>query len=159
MIPFLAAQFLVYAAVASTAILSNRPWLESEPWEYGAKPAMLLAALPLLGAWTACELLRLVRPVRLLDRRVRGVLVRAVAGLCAGLLALIATMLAVEFVTGVWVEFALTFSAAFLATATIALCSSRQRPGACTQCRYDLSTITTAARGRCPECGSALHAA
>ena len=156
MIPYLLAQLIVYAAVAAIAVVSNRELLEWQTWGYGTKPALLIGLLPVLGAWAACELLRLARPVRLLDARITGVLGRFAAGIGAGLIGFALTLLAVEFVQGVWPEAALTTGAGFLGAGLIASFSSRIRPGRCVQCQYDLASITTATRGKCPECGSSL---
>ncbi|MGH7130716.1 MAG: hypothetical protein ACREJO_02075 [Phycisphaerales bacterium] len=156
MIPYLFAQLLVYAAVATIAVVSNRDYLEWQTWGYGTKPALLLGLLPILGAWAACELLRLARPVRLLDLRISGLFGRFATGIGAGVIGFVLTLLAVEFINGVWWEATLTTGAGFLAAGLVALFSSRIRPGRCTQCQYDLASITTATRGKCPECGSSL---
>jgi hypothetical protein len=152
--------FAALTLATDEAVRANNPWVAS----------FLLSAfaVPVLTAWGAAELARLVLRRGALIPGASGWGARLTRGLIAG-----AAGVALAVALVVWSELRvgrfqrgiplsdwwITALSAALPAAVISLLGRRPRAGACARCGYDLAGLTKPGT-RCPECGThALHAA
>lgn len=155
MIAFLLGAASVFAVLLGSVVAAN-PWLHQR----SAVPHVLVwlllsfVLLPLLGAWTATELVNWATPRRLFDSRRRSIVSRFILGTCAGLLATAATSLLIALADSRVPEALITTVCSATACLLILLPLSRTRPGRCIHCAYDLTGATVRDGGRCPECGA-----
>lgn len=159
MIVFLFGAALAYAALAGSSLLiRTEDWWETHPTTSAA--VLTLGLVPLLSTWAAAELVRLLRAPKLLTPHA-GVVKRIVAGLTAGLISCATgalTIVLLEPPNG-GLGWLMMGVCAFVSTTLVLLPAKRIRRGHCRRCDYDLAGVTTAAHGKCPECGLDLMAA
>lgn len=156
---FLLGFSLIYL-IATIACLATDPAVRiNNPWVLSF--ALSVFVVPVACAWACVELVRLLRRPRILEPVASSRIARFFRGLLAGLLGLI-------LLTGLllygeanyrmrWDNYYLTVITAAPAALIGTLLSRRVRSGTCPQCRYDLSGITIASQGKCPECGNMLQ--
>ncbi|HZW05893.1 MAG TPA: hypothetical protein VFF65_02125 [Phycisphaerales bacterium] len=150
--------FLLGAALAFGAVVASSQLVQGESW-WAVHPSLRAALLtlglvPLLAAWLAAEVVRLVRAPKVLCGSA-GAARRLVAGLTAGLVSCVTGALAVVLLEradggAAWL---LMGGSAFGSTFLVLCLARRNRRGHCRRCDYDLAGVTPAASGRCPECG------
>lgn len=153
---------LMYALLAGAALVMERAVLLAQP-RLGAFVLLSALVVPSVVTWAVLEMINLVSPRRLLDRRVRRPWARVVDGAIAGTLGACIGAVSLALLDWSVPDAVLTASSAAVATAITALPLRRVRRAECVHCGYDLSGMRVAP-GRsdacaCPECGRTLMAA
>lgn len=147
--------------MAFAALMGACVWLEPELRWCSRESLVLLVArtvlAPGLAAWIVAELVHLVRPLRLFDRRVRKFSRALLAGLMGGILG--ATVASLGLAIGVHSthELVIVSVCGALGAGAALLPVRRIRAGFCIHCGYDLSAQPgpgSAGSGMCPECGA-----
>jgi hypothetical protein len=119
---------------------------------------VVIVVVPLACAWGAAELVNLMSPRRLLDRRLSGRrLARGAAGAIAGTLSAASAAALLPLVDSYVGDPVVTGGAAAIGGAAVLLLLVRLRPGHCIHCGYDLRNGPGPGRsgaGVCPECGA-----
>lgn len=142
-----------YAALISSALLiKTEDWWTPHPTALAT--VLTLGVVPLLAAWVGAEVVRSVRRPKVLAGRAHP-LKRLLTGLTIGLVGSAAGALAVvllEPVTGGY-AWLLMGGSSLLVSLLILSFARRTARGHCDRCDYDLSGVTVAAHGKCPECG------
>ena len=158
MIAFAFGVAAVFAALMGTSYALD-PTLR---W-YGDGDIALLVArtilAPALAAWIAVELVNIVRPLRLFDRRISHLVRRAAAGVAAGVLGALGATAAFVYTEGLVHEVVTLASAGAAGSVLVLALMRRIRRGECIYCRYDQRDQPAPGRsgwGICPECGAAV---
>jgi hypothetical protein len=113
---------------------------------------------PGLAAWCAAELINMLRPLRLFDRRIRKKRYQIMAGLGAGILGAASASILLAIAVGRVHELVVLGGCGLLISAIVLLPMRRVRAGHCIHCSYDLRAQPgpgSPGSGICPECGAA----
>lgn len=150
--PFLLGLALVYSIAAGIVLYFDEAVRINNPWVLSF--ILSAAVVPFAASWASAELINLLFRRGMLDPGRSHPMWRFTRGLCAGLLGII-TILAFKAVAQInWEDWYTTAAAAAPWSALFALIGRRARSAhLCATCGYDLRGLTTAANGRCPECG------
>lgn len=158
MIPFLAGFAVPYLALYAWGLAAAATWFREDP-SMQRVFILVTVVIPIACGWGAAELVNLIRPRHLLDRRLKGrTLTRLLIGMIAGVIGAFATAVLLPLVDRFVPDAVLTGSAGVIAAGFIVLLLPRVRPGHCIHCGYDLRSGPGPGRpgaGLCPECGAA----
>lgn len=140
------------ALVASALLIRSEDWWTPHPTLINA--ALSLGLVPLLAAWVGAELARWLRTPRVLTRHAHP-LKRLLTGLTIGLIGSVLGALSVVLLEPAngGLTWLLMGGSSLIASAGVLSLSRRTQRGRCARCDYDLSGVTVAALGKCPECG------
>lgn len=155
---FIAGLSLIYTIACAIALITEPAVRPDNPWVIAL--VLITWILPIAAGWAAAEIVRLVRGPRLrtLHAAHSWWLSRFVRGMVAGVLGLGASLAVLVYINQPPSD-AVIMGLGGAAGTIILLVFGRRIPrGACVGCGYDLSGLTHAARGRCPECGLSVHA-
>lgn len=150
--PFLLGLAIVYSLAAGVVLYLDEAVRINNPWVL----SFLLSALivPVAASWAGAELINLLFRRGMLDPGRSHFAWRFTRGLFGGLLGLITILALVTVARIKWEDWYTTAAAAAPWSAFFALIGRRARfAHLCAACGYDLRGLTTAAAGRCPECG------
>jgi len=147
-----------YGALAGAALVitPEDPWL---PRPTAGAAWLTLFLVPLLTVWAGGEVVRLLRSPRVLTRHAHP-LKRLLTGGTIGVTGSLAGALLVslfEPVNGGW-GWLLMGLGSLGATLAVLAFARRTGAGRCVRCDYDVSGVTLASKGLCPECGQSLMA-
>ncbi len=127
-------------------------------WEIAAKsgdlasgPSWSMAIFPPLAAWVTAEVVNLLSPRRLFDRRTIAPIRRASLGITSSVIGFILAVLFLPIVENNMPDWATLAAASALGTMIPMVLLPRTRKGHCVHCDYDLRTLPS--MERCPECG------
>ncbi len=138
-------------------------WLEPSllRWYRQEDIALLIARTvlaPGFAAWAMAELVNVVRPLRLFDRRIRKWTHLFIAGTFAGVLGAVIAAFGLALGDGEVHELVILGACGALGTLLVLLPFRRVRAGQCIHCSYDLRAQPgpgSPGAGVCPECGAA----
>ena len=157
--PLLLAGFAaVFAGLLGWGIGAGYGWLQYESQSIPRLIAAILLA-PTLAAWAGAELVNMLSPRRLFDRRRNTRLSRLALGVAAALVSAAAGAAALPLVDRQAPDAAVFGASGFLVMAAFVLGCSRVRAGRCIHCGYDLRRSPAPGQpgaGRCPECGASI---
>lgn len=114
-------------------------------------PSWALLVFPPLAAWLVVEIINLLGPRRLLDRRTVAPIRRASLGFTGGVIGFIVAVAFLPIVEKAVPDWVTLASASAIGTMIPAVLLPRTRKGHCVFCDYDLRTLPS--MERCPECG------
>jgi hypothetical protein len=158
---FLIAAAIVYGAAAAISI-SQSVIRTGDEGTLHRVIALNVFIIPLLSAWAALELARLIRGPRLFDRRLKRPVARFGLGLlAAGAGATLATV-ALPWVDRLVSDGVTTGVAAAIPSFALVAMLPAARRGRCIYCTYDLTTGPAPGQpgfGLCPECGAPVTSA
>lgn len=152
---------LLALEAAALLIKPEDPWYQYQLYRTSSsstEQAVLIVGLPFLGAAIGAQLMLLMSPRRLFDRRATDGMGRRLAGgFVGGLITTVVIgvllIVADQYIPDVY----LVGAAGFISGAFAILPFARVRQGACFHCGYDLTASPAPGQpgfGRCPECGA-----
>jgi len=154
---FLLGFTLMYALGVGVVLAMDEAVRVNNPWVYSFVLSGLV--VPAASGWAGVEIALLVLRRRLLEPGRTRPIWRAACGAAAGLLGVMAAVVLAAMERPNWPDYVRTAATAFPAAALAASIGKRRRLWACGKCGYDLRGLTSAAHGRCPECGTIAAAA
>lgn len=154
---FIAGLALIYTLACAGAIIVEPAVRPDNPWVL----ALVLVSwvLPIGAGWAAAEVVRVVRGPRLrtFSAAHSWWLSRFARGLIAGVLGLGVSLAALVYISEPPNDAAIMGLGGAIGAVAVLIFGRRTPRGACPGCGYDLSGLTPAAGGRCPECGLSVH--
>lgn len=155
MFAFISAIILVYSSACAAVIATEDAVRADNPFVLSL--VLMIWASPIGAAWLTAELLApLLSGRRALSSVHSWWLPRFVRGLIAGGLGISMALLFRGWFDGASYDWAIMAGTASAGSALTLLVTRRIRQGACQSCGYDLRGLTSAAGGRCPECGTPI---
>ena len=156
MLYLIASSALLWFGSAVWVRLAADGWWTAD-WRNIVTMVLVLTAVPVICSWLAAEVVNLVFPRRILDRRVPRRKGPIIAGLAAGILGVALAAVLLSLLDGFTSDAVITGVSAALGMALVLLLTRRVGPRwACPHCGYDLRGITVKAGGKCPECGAGV---
>lgn len=149
---------LIYAAACVVALVSDQAVRPDNPWVLTL--LLVVWAVPVGAGWAAAEIVKIVRGrrLRVFHAAHSWWLSRLVRGMAAGLLGVASSLAAFTFIDRPLGDAVVMGGCSAISVAAMLIAGRRIPAWACAGCGYDLRGLTSAAEGRCPECGLALAA-
>ncbi|MEK6703016.1 MAG: hypothetical protein AABZ53_12185 [Planctomycetota bacterium] len=127
-------------------------------WQDAAKqgeeafgPTWALSNIPPLAAWLAVEIIHLISPRRLFDRRIVAPIGRVSLGIKGAVIGFIIAVVFLPIVENAMPDWLTLAAASAIGTMIPTVLLPRMHKGHCALCDYDLRTLPS--MERCPECG------
>jgi hypothetical protein len=147
---------MIYVLAAGVVLYFDEAVRINNPWVLAF--ILSVVVVPIAASWASAELTGIIFRRGMLDPGRSHAAWRFARGLFAGLLGIITVLALVALAQIKWEDWYTMAAAAAPWSALFALIGRRARSAhLCGACGYDLRGLTSAANGRCPECGQ--HAA
>jgi hypothetical protein len=143
---------IVYALAAGVVLYLDEAVRINNPWVLSF--LLSAAVVPIAASWAGAELIGLVFRRGILDPGRSSATRRAIRGVLAALLGILTALVLISIAEVKWEDWWTMAAASAPWSALFALFGKRARSAhLCGACGYDLRGLTSAAGGRCPECG------
>lgn len=123
----------------------------SKAGEVAGNPAWMMVIFPPLAAWLTVELINLVTPRRLFDRRTVAPVRRAVLGVMGGVIGFVLAVAFLPILEPFMPDWGVLSASSAVGMMLPAVLLPRVHRGHCVHCDYDLTTLPS--MEQCPECG------